>query len=235
MSLAELIRTVKIITVFNQKGGAGKTMLAMQLAGTLALRGFRVLVIDADEQNSATRWAGQASEEAPFPATVINLAAMGERISQAVKQHVAHYDFIIIDCPPALKSPIPSNAMLVSDLALIPFIPAPTDMWSSVAAKELAKTAQSLNESLKIRVVPNQVEKQTTVANIITSALEKDQEVPLTQTWLGSRTAFRECQLYGASVQVLGKTSTAAQEIESLANEVLDLLDMKVTSIEEVA
>ena len=52
----------KVIAVVNQKGGAGKTMLAMQLAGTLAQRGATVLVVDADAQGTATRWASKRSD-----------------------------------------------------------------------------------------------------------------------------------------------------------------------------
>ena len=57
----------KIIAVVNQKGGPGKSTVAMVLAGTLGRRGSKVLVVDADsEQGSATRWAASASDEAPL-------------------------------------------------------------------------------------------------------------------------------------------------------------------------
>jgi chromosome partitioning protein len=47
--------SAQIVAVVNQKGGSGKTTLAMQLAGTLAKRDERVLVVDADPQGTATR------------------------------------------------------------------------------------------------------------------------------------------------------------------------------------
>jgi chromosome partitioning protein len=55
--------TAKIITVANQKGGSGKTTVSMQVAGTLARRGNKVLVVDADPQGTATRWAASADDE----------------------------------------------------------------------------------------------------------------------------------------------------------------------------
>ena len=59
--------SAKIIAVVNQKGGAGKTTLAMLLAGSLADRGKRVLVADADVQNTAVHWSVIG---AGFPAEV---------------------------------------------------------------------------------------------------------------------------------------------------------------------
>ncbi len=97
--------TAKIITVCNQKGGSGKTTLSMQLAGTLARRKNKVLVVDADPQGTATRWAASASDENPFPASVIGLSAANEKVHREVKKFVGDYDFIVIDCPPAQIRP----------------------------------------------------------------------------------------------------------------------------------
>ncbi|MHC5730941.1 MAG: AAA family ATPase, partial [Nostoc sp.] len=55
--------TAKIIAVVNQKGGSGKTTVSMQLAGAIARRSNKVLVVDADPQGTATRWAASALDE----------------------------------------------------------------------------------------------------------------------------------------------------------------------------
>ena len=70
----------KIIAAVNQKGGSGKTTLSMQLAGALARRGHEVLIVDADPQGTATRWAASAEDEKPFPATVAGLAAAAGKV-----------------------------------------------------------------------------------------------------------------------------------------------------------
>ncbi len=62
--------TAKVITVFNQKGGCGKTTITMSLAGALTFRGYSCLVVDMDPQGTASRWASAAPEERPFPASV---------------------------------------------------------------------------------------------------------------------------------------------------------------------
>ena len=70
----------KIITVANQKGGSGKTTVSMQLVGTLARRVYRVLVVDADPQATATRWAASASDDIPFPPAVVGLSTANEKV-----------------------------------------------------------------------------------------------------------------------------------------------------------
>ena len=218
----------KVITLFNQKGGCGKTTMTIQIAGTLALRGFKTLVVDMDDQNTATRWASQAADGAPFPAAIMNLAAMGGKMHREIKNQIDNYDFIIIDCPPAALSPAPSSAMLISDLALIPIVPAPADMWASVAAKKLALTVQATNEGLQIRVLPNMVQKNTNLARDTLDVLAEDTEIPMLNARIASRSAFRECQLTGSTVHSLSKTSAATTEVDALTDEILHLLGVKV-------
>jgi chromosome partitioning protein len=106
----------KIISVVNQKGGSGKTTLSMQLAGALARRGNKVLVVDADPQGTATRWAASADDEKPFPASVVGLSAASTKVHREVKKFVDDYQYVIIDCPPAADSPVPQSALLIADL-----------------------------------------------------------------------------------------------------------------------
>src|SRR5918992_1151210 len=115
--------TAKILAVVNQKGGVGKTTLSMQLAGTLAARNQRVLVVDADPQGTASRWASSAPDDEPFSATVVSLAAAGNKLHREVVKLARDYDYIIVDCPPAVDSINSRSALLIADLALVPVIP----------------------------------------------------------------------------------------------------------------
>ena len=87
----------KIISIGNQKGGVGKSTVTMQLAGALSRCGFKVLVVDADEQATVTKWSAM-SEETPFPASVVGLAAAGAKLHREIQKFVDLYDFIIVDC-----------------------------------------------------------------------------------------------------------------------------------------
>lgn len=218
-----------IISCFNQKGGAGKSTVSVHLAVGLARRGYKVAIVDTDEQSSAMTWAAQAPEGQPFPAAVMGLSQMGARLHQELKKHVEDYDFLVVDCPPAINSPIPKSAMLVSDLAIIPMKASPVDIWAATPAKELAMDVKTINDSLQIRVLPNEVQK-TKLAREAIEVLEEDGEVPVMRTRISLRTAYRECATDGATVYSMKnkkgelKAPDAVDEIESLVSEVLELL-----------
>jgi cellulose biosynthesis protein BcsQ len=77
--------SAKIIAVVNQKGGAGKTTLTMLLAGSLADRGKRVLVADADVQNTALHWSGMGAS-GRFPAEVEDLSGEENKLHKALRK-----------------------------------------------------------------------------------------------------------------------------------------------------
>lgn len=216
----------KVVTVFNQKGGCGKTTLAMHLAGAMGLRGYTSLVVDMDPQGTASRWASAAPEGQDFPASVVSLAPMEGKMHREVKNHIDKYDAIFIDCPPAMNSAAPTSAMLISDLALIPVVPSPGDIWAAEAAKKLAEGAQVNNESLLTRVVPNMVQKSTSLARDLLEVLTEDEDFPVLESSLGSRAAFRECQIMGTTVHAVPRATAAIDEVERMTNEVLALLGL---------
>ena len=86
--------SAKIIAVVNQKGGAGKTTLTMLLAGSLADRGKRVLVADADAQNTAVHWSGMGGG---FPALVEDVSGEENKLHKALRKRAEEFDYIVID------------------------------------------------------------------------------------------------------------------------------------------
>ncbi len=219
--------TAKIIAVCNQKGGSGKTTLSMQLAGTLARRKNKVLVVDADPQGTATRWAASADDENPFPASVIGLSAASEKVHREVKKFVGDYDFIVIDCPPAADSPVPQSALLIADLALVPIIPSPLDLWASVGIRQVIENVSEINETLIARLVVNQCQPKTNLAKDTLEVLPEF-GIPVCKNYLRQRTAYRQSAVFGQTVQDFGlKAKDATEEIEALTKEVLSILKNK--------
>jgi chromosome partitioning protein len=214
----------KIITVFSQKGGSGKTMVTMQLAGAFALMGLRVFVVDMDPQPISTLWSLAASKDQPFPADVMSMAALGDQFLQKLSQFVDKYDVIFIDCPPALDSTVPWVSLLAADMALIPVIPEMGNVWAAKQAEQLVQRARARRESdgstgeLKAAYALTNV-RRGKVFETCEDLLRKQAEIPILDTQLNQRNAYPESVVYGCVVQSFGK-SPAATELEQLANEV---------------
>ena len=217
----------KIIAVVNQKGGSGKTTVSMQLAGALARRSFKVLVVDADPQGTATRWAASALDETPFPASVVGLSAASAKVHREVKKFIEDYNYIIIDCPPAADSPVPQSALLIADLAVVPIIPSPLDMWAAVGIRQIIQNVGDFNDALQSRLVLNQCQPKTTLAQESLQILPEF-GIPLARTQIQHRQVYRQSAVFGQSVHNFGnKAQAAIAEIEGLTAEVLEILARK--------
>lgn len=223
----------RIVTVFNQKGGSGKTMTTMQLAGTCALRGHKTLVVDMDSQGTSTIWS--AVHRNPelrlpdFPADVRSMAPLGRGMVGPVGKLAPEYDLIVIDTPPATESEAPWAALQISDLGIIPFIPTADNQWAG-QARTLAVRAMAQNPDIRaVLHLPTCVRR----GNVIETVLEQFKEDPniaMMNTTVFQRNAYLEAQFFGLCVRQLSRSSAAAKEMEQLADEVLDLLDLPRTN-----
>jgi chromosome partitioning protein len=217
----------KILAIFNQKGGCAKTMTTMQTGGAFGLMGLKTLVVDMDPQGTSSIWSAQAEPGSPFPASVISLAPMKELMIRELKKFIHEYDLILIDCPPAIDSPIPWAALQVADIGLIPVIPTMDNVWASVKAKELAIRAKQDNPDLQTYFVASQVRR----GNIFSACLEQiksDPDVPLLKSIITLRNAFPESQAFGTTVIGMSKSSEASKEVKALAREILEKLQLEM-------
>lgn len=214
----------KIITLANQKGGTGKTTVCMQLAGTLARQGRPTLIVDADRQGTALRWAASADERWPFPAAVLAHTEDDGPVHHVIARQALRYDYIVVDCPPAVESPATQSALLVTHLALVPVIPSPADLWSSVGIRELIERMSLANANLTARLVANMCQPQTLIAREIL-AIMSEFGIPLLDTRLHLRTAYRQSALFGTTVGGLGRgAASAGDEVRALTREILEVV-----------
>ena len=217
----------KVIAVVNQKGGAGKTTVAMQLAGSLARQNFKILVVDADPQGTSTRWAASADDDTPFPATVVGLSAAQGKLHREVKKLMGDYHYVIIDGPPAADSPVAQSALMIADLALVPIIPSPLDMWASLGIKKAIEDATDMNENLKSRLVVNQCQPSTRLASDVLDLLQQF-GIPMAVSQFHQRTVYRESAVFGKTEHDMGyKAKPAIDEVEMLTKEVIYLLQAR--------
>ena len=209
--------TAKVIVITNQKGGCGKTTLTMNLAATLGIKS-KVLVIDGDPQGSATRWAASSSDDKPFVASVMGLANAGDKVHREIKKYLEDYDYILVDCPPAVENPFTSSALMVANLALVPIVPSPTDLWSAVGIQKLINNVMVMNEDLKARLVANMCQGNISISKEALTLIEEF-DFPKTKTDIYQRTAYRQAAAFGGSVHDLDNLK-AKDELNSLAKEI---------------
>ncbi len=211
----------KVVILTNQKGGCGKTTLAMNLAGVIG-NDAKVLLIDGDPQGSAIRWASSSPDDKPFPAAVMSLANVAEKVNREIKKYLADYDYIVIDCPPAVDSSFTASALLVADLALIPVVPSPTDLWAAVAIQKLITNVSDINEKLQARLVANMCQSNASISKEALSLIEEFEFSKMT-TDIYQRTAYRQAAAFGGTVLDMDNPK-AKQEIKNLVAEIHELL-----------
>ena len=205
-----------VTAVINQKGGAGKTTLAMNLAAGLARRA-QTVVIDLDPQGSSRQWASLGS--APFPATVKQIA--GKWDARTLHQNYRAYRHMVLDCPPSIDSHASLQALRACDVALIPVLPSPVDLWASLRLPQEIEEARKANSSLKAYLVLNQLEPKSALSAAMHEALAEF-GVPVLRATIRRRAAYRGAALEGVSVYQMGsRGAPAAAEIEAIINEVI--------------
>lgn len=213
----------RIITLASKKGGTGKSTVCASLAATLALRGHRVLVVDADPQGSVAGAAWTAPDDQPFPATVVSLAGAGAKLARELKQHVERFDFILIDTEAGTAFEATQSALLVSDLVIVPCQPSGADVRALSLLTPLIAQVRPLNEDLQAVILPSRVGRNT-VARTLSPVLA-NHGLPVLRSAIADRAAFLEVLTTGVPVQRQGRSGKeAVREVEALADEVLTLI-----------
>lgn len=219
----------KIVTVFNQKGGVGKTTTACHLAGTFGHRGYDVLVADLDAQQTASAWLGRMNGE-NFPSTLWSGHRYRENTAAELGKLAPKFDIVFVDCAPAVDQPGTWASLLVSDLAIVPTKLSPTDTDALPAALELAKRAiQKSGRAFPVRVLATAFRKNRADEKLALEQIAHNPSYPdftLMKNHLADRVAFTRAMLYGATVHSLPNAKDGILEMDALADEVAALLEI---------
>ena len=206
-----------IISLLNQKGGVGKTTLAIHLAATLAQTG-RVLLVDADPQGSALDWSASRQSDPLFPVIGLPKPIIHKELP-ALAQDYAH---IVIDGPPRVYE-VARSAILASDLILVPVQPSPYDVWAAKEIVDLVREASVYKESLKAVFVINRKIVNTAIGRDVAEALS-EYPFPVLKSQICQRVSFAETAAQGQTVFETDPGSIAAQEIQALSREIQELI-----------
>jgi chromosome partitioning protein len=198
-----------IVGVVNQKGGVGKSTIAVHLAAAWAKR-YRVLLVDADPQASALAWL---SDPAAVGLEVVQPRTGG--LSAFLEAQAAHYDVIVTDTPPGLGN-ILREVVRAADLLVIPLHPTPVDIKAVRGTLELVQILRG--RDVDVRLVLSRGQPQTVLDETARAALAP-YGVPILKTRIHQRVAIAEAGGTGRPVFTYAPDSLAADELAALARE----------------
>jgi chromosome partitioning protein len=206
-----------IISLAGQKGGIGKSTLAIAIAAEWHFRGLRVLVIDADdEQRTALTWSEVAAElELDAPP----VRALGDDIRSRLPAMLAAepFDVVIIDTPGRVGKRT-TFALSVSHVALLPCGPTGPEVWAMDGTLEQARDVAAVTGELEIAIVVTRRQPGTVIGRRARVVLD-DTEVPVLDTELDFRVTYGEAITAGLGPTTYDPESEAAREVRRLISE----------------
>ncbi len=206
--------SAKIITVAQQKGGAGKTTMAAHLAVAFTESGYSVAAVDIDPQQSLTQWYRLREERfGDAGAGLLVNQVQGWRLRGEVDSLAREHDVVIVDSPPHAETEA-RIAVRNANLVVIPVQPTPMDVWATKPTLDLAAAAK-----VPVLVVLNRVPPRANLTDEMIAELRAIHG-GVADTRIGNRVLFASALSQGRAVGEVQPNSRAAEEIGQLAEEI---------------
>jgi chromosome partitioning protein len=215
---------IKVVTVLQQKGGVGKTTIAVHLATQIKelFPTLKIALADADPQKSATVWLSNGPEENGVSVHQVASDVEGKSLMDELTSIDA--DLVVVDLPPAIAA-ISMRAALYSDLILVPVGASALDIEAARHAVDVCKEAITLDPSKQFLLIPNRVQMNTAAGRELRNVLSN--WGPVSKATLCLRVAYADAVMLGVGINSFAPGSPAYQEIGMLAEEVIHLLNLR--------
>ena len=205
----------KVITIAQQKGGTGKTTLAVHLAlAFVKYHNLKVVIIDTDPQGSLGKWFMVRSKKNSLNSNLTFKTASLWGAQYESKTFKKDNDIVIIDTPPKIESDA-RPSIEAADLVLIPMTPSHVDFWATEAIIEIAKKAQK-----KVMIQINRANQRSKLINK-THEYINSIKVTATDIIIGNRQIYPSSMGEGQTAVEKQKKSKAVEEIKKLSEQIL--------------
>lgn len=217
---------MKVISIIQQKGGVGKTTLAVHLAYELKSQfpKLRITVADADPQKSASNWIERGHKRGFENISVFAVAADGEGKLLKKEIDAIGADVCIVDLPPAIAA-VTLRAALHSNLMLVPVGASALDMEAARAAIDVCEEAIEMKSGKQFLIVPTRVQSNTGAGKELRAVLKN--WGPVSKANMGLRVSYADSATAGEGVNTFAPGSEAHGEIRALATETSKILGLK--------
>ncbi|MCB0495521.1 MAG: ParA family protein [Cyclobacteriaceae bacterium] len=238
-----------VISIYNHKGGTGKTTTTVNLGRIIKDQGHSVLLIDLDPQANLTYSLGVhktdvhsvylspdhvvETEEGlhilpnyTAPKFMVDYEFPSETaLRDELETYFTNYDFVLIDCPPAMNLTV-VNALLASDGIVLPAL---LDVLSLEALNQVIAAIKELlkehKHSLKFSVVlPVMVDSRRLLTNEVKKYIETSFETPIFENYIRMNVKLAEAPSHGKSVVAYAPSSNGASDYEKVAIELLEYI-----------
>jgi chromosome partitioning protein len=209
----------KVITISQQKGGTGKTTLAVHLAmAFIKYHNLKVAIIDTDPQGSLGKWFMIRTEKKVSNENLTFKTASLWGAQYESKTLKNDHDIVIIDTPPKIESDA-RPSIEAADLVLIPMAASHVDFWATGAIVEIAKKANK-----KILAQINRSSKRSKLIDK-TKDFIKSLDLESTQTIIGNRQIYTSSMGEGKTAVEKQRKGNAVDEIKKLSDQILNQLN----------
>ena len=207
---------MRVIALLNEKGGSGKSTVAINLACAMHRAGLRVVLIDADPQGTARDWREASPEGANLPPVVI--LDRPDLLLNSLKTLSA--DIAIIDTP-AKAEKMSANVVRIAHVAIVPVQPSNADLWASAAAVKLIQSKRDVGGEIEAAFLATRVSSSTNLSKEILRGTWNEYGIDMLNQAISNRVSYAQSLSDGVSVyetrdgQAKAEIDLILQELEA--------------------
>ena len=200
-----------IVVAGGIKGGSGKTTVATNLAVIRAAQGRDVLLVDADDQETATDFTVLRNERLPGGAGYTGIKLTGPAVRTETLRLAKKYDDIVIDTG-GRDTTSQRAALAVADVLLVPFVPRSFDVWTLEKVSSLVAEMRAANPSLLAYTFINRADPRGQDNDGAAEVIRDTETLAFIDAPLGSRKAFSNAAAQGLAVTEIKPQDAKATE-----------------------